>query len=41
VGGSSGANAQQIEMPNVFRISRKLALINMMLQELEVVRGSR
>src|SRR5262249_12852824 len=38
---TSGANAQQIEMPNVFRIGRKLALINTMLQELEVVRGSR
>jgi hypothetical protein len=38
---TSGANAQQIEMPNVFRINRKLALINTMLQELEVVRGSR
>jgi hypothetical protein len=36
---TSGANAQQIEMPNVFRISRKLALINTMLQELEVVKG--
>jgi hypothetical protein len=38
---TSGANAQQLEMPNVFHISRKLALINTMLQELEVVRGSR
>jgi hypothetical protein len=38
---TSGANAQQLEMPNVFRINRKLALINTMLQELEVVRGSR
>jgi hypothetical protein len=36
---TSGANAQQIEMPNVFRISRKLALINTMLQELEVIKG--
>src|SRR5262249_57626854 len=38
---TSGANAQQLEMPNVFRINRKLTLINTMLQELEEVRGSR
>ena len=38
---TSGANSQQIEMPNVLGIGRKLALINTMLQELEVVRGSR
>src|SRR5262249_54487102 len=38
---TSGANAHELEMPNVFHISRKLALINTMLQELEVVRGSR
>jgi hypothetical protein len=36
---TSGANAQQIEMPNVFHIGRKLALINTMLQELQVVKG--
>ncbi len=36
---TSGANAQQIEMPNVFNISRKMALINTMLQELEVTKG--
>jgi hypothetical protein len=36
---TSGANSQQIEMPNVFGIGRKLNLINTMLQELEVVKG--
>ena len=36
---TSGANAQQIEMPNVLGIGRKLALINKMLQELEVTKG--
>jgi hypothetical protein len=36
---TSGANAQQFEMPNVFGIGRKLALINTMLQELEVIKG--
>jgi hypothetical protein len=36
---TSGANARQIEMPNVFGIGRKLALINTMLQELEVTKG--
>jgi hypothetical protein len=36
---TTGAAAQTIEMPNVFRIRRKLALINTMLQELEVVPG--
>ena len=36
---TSGANAQQIEMPNVLGIGRKLALINTMLQELEVTQG--
>jgi hypothetical protein len=36
---TSGANAQQIDMPNVFWIGRKLELINTMLQELEVVKG--
>ncbi len=36
---TSGANSQQIEMPNVLGIGRKLALINTMLQELEVVKG--
>jgi hypothetical protein len=37
---SSGANAQQIEMPNVFGIGSKLDLINTMLQEMEVTKGS-
>ena len=37
---TSGANAQQFEMPNVFGIGRKLALIHTMLQELEVTKGS-
>src|SRR5262249_29692326 len=36
---TSGANAQQLEMPNVFGIGRKLELIHTMLQELEVVKG--
>jgi hypothetical protein len=36
---TTGAAAQTIEMPNVFGIRRKLALINTMLQELEVVPG--
>jgi hypothetical protein len=36
---TSGANAQQIEMPNVLGVGRKLDLINTMLQELEVVKG--
>jgi hypothetical protein len=35
---TSGANAQQIEMPNVFGIGHKLALIHTMLQELEVTK---
>jgi hypothetical protein len=35
----SGATARQIEMPNVFNIGRKLALINTMLQEIEVTKG--
>jgi hypothetical protein len=37
---TSGANAQQIEMPNVFGIGRKLSKIHTMLQELEVTKGS-
>jgi hypothetical protein len=36
---TSGANAQQIEMPNVLGVGRKLALINTMIQELEVTKG--
>lgn len=36
---TAGANARQIEMPNVFGIGRKLTLINTMLQELEVIKG--
>jgi hypothetical protein len=37
---TSGANAQQMEMPNMFGIGHKLELINTMLQELEVTKGS-
>jgi hypothetical protein len=36
---TSGANAQQIEMPNVIGIGRKLKLIHTMLQEIEVTKG--
>jgi hypothetical protein len=36
---TSGANAQQIDMPNVFGIGHKLALIHQMLQELEVTKA--
>jgi hypothetical protein len=36
---TSGANSQQIEMPNVLGVGRKLELINTMLQELEVIKG--
>jgi hypothetical protein len=36
---TSGANAQQIEMTNVFGVARKLELINKMLQEMEVAKG--
>jgi hypothetical protein len=36
---TSGANSQQIEMPNVIGIGRKLALINRMLQEIEVTKA--
>jgi hypothetical protein len=36
---TSGANAQQIDMPNVFGIAHKLRLINTMLQELEVTKA--
>jgi len=36
---TSGANSQQIEMPNVMGVGRKLELINTMLQELEVIKG--
>jgi hypothetical protein len=35
----SGATTRQIEMPNVFGIAHKLALINRMLQEMEVTKG--
>ena len=38
---TAGSNPQQLEWPNVLGISRKLRLIQMMLQEREVVRGSR
>jgi hypothetical protein len=37
---TTGAAAKQIEMQNVLGIGRKLALINTMLQELEVTKGS-
>jgi hypothetical protein len=36
---TSGANAQQIDMPNVFGVGRKLTLIHAMLQELEVTKA--
>ena len=36
---TSGASSQQIEMPNVIGVGRKLALINKMLQEIEVRKG--
>ncbi len=37
---TSGTNARQFLMPNVVGITRKLALINTMLQEREVIKGS-
>ncbi len=37
---TSGANAQQIELANVMGIGHKLDLINTMLQEMEVTKGS-
>jgi hypothetical protein len=37
---TSGANAQQIEMANVLGIGNKLELINRMLQQMEVTKGS-
>jgi hypothetical protein len=36
---TTGANARQIEMPNVLGVGRKLALINTMLKEIEVTKG--
>jgi hypothetical protein len=36
---TTGANARQIEMPNVFGIGTKLGLIHKMLQEMEVTPG--
>jgi hypothetical protein len=36
---TTGANARQIEMPNVLGIGRKLALINTMLKEVQVTKG--
>jgi hypothetical protein len=36
---AGGANPQQFEMPNVLGIDRKLRLINMMLQEVEVTKA--
>jgi hypothetical protein len=38
---TSGANAQQFEFPNVLGLGRKLSRIHTMLQEREVVRGSK
>jgi hypothetical protein len=38
---TGGANPQQLAWPNVLGIGRKLRLIHTMLQEREVVRGSR
>jgi hypothetical protein len=38
---TGGSNPQHIECPNVLAIGRKLKLIHTMLQEREVVRGSR
>jgi hypothetical protein len=38
---TSGANSQQLEMPNVLGIGHKLEQIHTMLLEREVVRGSR
>jgi hypothetical protein len=38
---TGGSNSQQLELPNVLGIGRKLNLIQTMLQEREVVRGSR
>jgi hypothetical protein len=38
---TGGSHSQQLQMPNVLGIGRKLNLIHTMLQEREVVRGSR
>jgi hypothetical protein len=38
---TGGSNSQILQLPNVLGISRKLRLIHTMLQEREVVRGSR
>jgi hypothetical protein len=38
---TSGSNSVQFEMPNIFGVGRKLTRIHTMLQEREVVRGSR
>jgi hypothetical protein len=38
---TGGSNSQQLELPNVLGIGGKLNLIHTMLQEREVVRGSR
>jgi hypothetical protein len=38
---TSGPFPKQFEMPNILHVSRKLSLIHTMLQEREVVRGSR
>lgn len=38
---TGGSNSQQLELPNVLVIGRKLNLIHTMLQEREVIRGTR
>ena len=38
---TSGNNSRQMELPNVLGIGRKLSLIQTMLQEREVIRGTR
>jgi hypothetical protein len=38
---TGGSNSRVLQLPNVLGISRKLRLIQTMLQEREVVRGSR
>jgi hypothetical protein len=38
---SAGPNLREFRMPNVLGIDRKLSLINTMIQEREVLQGSR
>ena len=38
---TGGSNSQVLQLPNVLGINRRLKLIHTMLQEREVVRGSR